>query len=59
MKEMSCKHPGCNAKHKSTTGYCAEHAEDSAHRRRVFVPDDSHTGRMPSLGEIERDWNDR
>ena len=29
MKPVKCNHHGCKNKHKSTTGYCSEHAEDS------------------------------
>lgn len=26
MKSIKCRFKGCKVKHKSTTGYCAEHA---------------------------------
>lgn len=29
MKPVKCSHHGCKNKHKSPTGYCSEHAEDS------------------------------
>ena len=28
MKALKCRHKGCKKKHKSSTGFCSEHASD-------------------------------
>lgn len=48
-KPLKCAHKGCKTKHKSSTGYCVEHAHESE-RHEVLMPK-TRTCTQPRLAE--------
>lgn len=51
MELMKCGHPGCKNKHKSPSGYCADHVAQHGMSRRTHVPHNERACSNPHLAE--------